>query len=126
MREVKACRERFPHHYVKVIAYDARYTRQTTALAFIVVRPREEPGFRLERTDKTDRSLDKVAATGVASRSAPGEIDRFLGAARQLLRQPNVRRRVFVDSLGPVPVDDLGEAVRSRVVGRDATAEVVE
>ena len=51
MREVKACRERFPHHYVKVIAYDARYTRQTTALAFIVGRPAEEPGFRLERTD---------------------------------------------------------------------------
>ena len=45
MREVKACRERFPHHYVKVIAYDARYTRQTTALAFIVGRPAEEPGF---------------------------------------------------------------------------------
>jgi ribulose-bisphosphate carboxylase small chain len=39
MREVQACRERFPNHYVKVIAYDARYTRQTTALAFIVNRP---------------------------------------------------------------------------------------
>ena len=41
MREVKACREQFPHHYVKVIAYDARYTRQTSALAFIVGRPAE-------------------------------------------------------------------------------------
>jgi ribulose-bisphosphate carboxylase small chain len=57
MREVKACRERFPNNYVKVTAYDARYTRQTTALAFIVGRPSEEPGFRLERTDNTDRTM---------------------------------------------------------------------
>ena len=41
MREVKACRERFPRSYVKVVAYDAAYTRQTTALAFIVGRPPE-------------------------------------------------------------------------------------
>ena len=57
MREVQACRECFPHHYVKVVAYDARYTRQTTALAFIVNRPPEEPDFRLERTDGPDRTM---------------------------------------------------------------------
>ena len=57
MHEVQACRERFPDHYVKLIAYDARYTRQTTALAFIVDRPTEEPGFRLERTDGPDRTM---------------------------------------------------------------------
>ena len=39
LREVHACRERFPRHHIKVIAYDATYTRQTTALAFIVNRP---------------------------------------------------------------------------------------
>ena len=57
MREVQTCREHFPDDYVKLIAYDARYTRQTTALAFIVNRPAEEPGFTLERTDRTDRSM---------------------------------------------------------------------
>jgi ribulose-bisphosphate carboxylase small chain len=57
MRELQACRERFPDHYVKVIAYDARYTRQTTALAFIVGRPPDEPSFRLERTDGPDRTM---------------------------------------------------------------------
>jgi ribulose-bisphosphate carboxylase small chain len=57
MHEVAACRESHPNHYVKVIAYDARYTRQTTALAFIVNRPPEEPGFHLERTDKADRAM---------------------------------------------------------------------
>jgi ribulose-bisphosphate carboxylase small chain len=57
LREVADCRERFPNHYVKVIAYDASYTRQTTALAFIVNRPREEPRFRLDRTDGHDRVM---------------------------------------------------------------------
>lgn len=57
MREVRACREGFPSHYVKVIAYDASYTRQTTALSFIVNRPAEERGFRLDRTDAHDRVM---------------------------------------------------------------------
>ncbi len=57
MREVAACREHFPDHYVKLIAYDARYGRQTTALSFIVNRPAREPGFRLERADTHDRAM---------------------------------------------------------------------
>jgi ribulose-bisphosphate carboxylase small chain len=56
-REVAACRERFPDHYIKLIAYDARYGRQTTALSFIVNRPEQEPGFRLERADRHDRTI---------------------------------------------------------------------
>ncbi|MDP9187754.1 MAG: hypothetical protein M3O25_00715, partial [Actinomycetota bacterium] len=44
-------------HYVKVIAYDATYGRQTTALSFIVNRPPDEPGFRLDRTDTNDRHM---------------------------------------------------------------------
>lgn len=55
MREVRACREGFPSHYVKVLAYDSSYTRQTTALSFIVNRPADEPGFRLDRTETHDR-----------------------------------------------------------------------
>jgi ribulose-bisphosphate carboxylase small chain len=55
LREVRACREAFPSHYVKVLAYDASYTRQTTALSFIVNRPPEEPGFRLDRVESHDR-----------------------------------------------------------------------
>ena len=42
LREVRAAREAFPEHYIKVIAYDPTYTRQTTALAFIVNRPTVE------------------------------------------------------------------------------------
>jgi ribulose-bisphosphate carboxylase small chain len=49
MREVRAAREAFPEHYIKLIAYDPTYTRQTTALAFIVNRPSVERPFRLDR-----------------------------------------------------------------------------
>jgi ribulose-bisphosphate carboxylase small chain len=57
MREVAACREAHPDRYVKVIAYDSSLGRQTTALSFIVSRPADEPGFRLERRDAQDRVM---------------------------------------------------------------------
>ncbi len=47
--EIRACREAFPDHYVKVNAFDARKGRETIALSFLVQRPASEPGFRLDR-----------------------------------------------------------------------------
>ena len=57
LREVRAAREAFPESYIKVIAYDPTRGRQTTALGFIVGRPRHEPGFRLNRIESHDRVL---------------------------------------------------------------------
>jgi ribulose-bisphosphate carboxylase small chain len=57
MRDVNACREAYPNHYIKVVAYDSSLGRQTSALSFMVNRPAEEPGFRLERQDKADRQM---------------------------------------------------------------------
>lgn len=57
MSEVKRCRQAYPHHYIRVTAYDARLGRQTTALSFIVNRPAHEPGFRLERQETADRQI---------------------------------------------------------------------
>jgi len=55
LREVRACREAHPGHYIKVTAYDASLGRQTTALSFIVNRPAQEPGFRVDRIESHDR-----------------------------------------------------------------------
>ena len=55
LREVRACRHAHPDHYVKLIAYDSSLGRQTSVLSFIVSRPPDEPGFRLQRTDANDR-----------------------------------------------------------------------
>jgi ribulose-bisphosphate carboxylase small chain len=55
--EVNECRKAYPDHYIRLNAYDARYGRQTTALSFIVQRPAEEPGFRLDREETSDRRV---------------------------------------------------------------------
>ena len=55
MREIESCRATFPRHYVRVLAFDARLGRQTTAMMFLVQRPDFEPGFRLDRTEGADR-----------------------------------------------------------------------
>ncbi|MDQ3630454.1 MAG: ribulose bisphosphate carboxylase small subunit [Actinomycetota bacterium] len=57
LREVRSAREQFPHEYVKLVAYDRSLGRQTTALSFIVGRPEDEPGFRVERQEKADRQI---------------------------------------------------------------------
>ena len=51
------CREAFPTHYIKLSAYDSTLGRQTTALSFLVNRPQEEPGFRLDRLEVSDRRI---------------------------------------------------------------------
>jgi ribulose-bisphosphate carboxylase small chain len=55
--EVNECRRAHPGRYIRVSAYDARLGRQTTALAFIVNRPADEPGFRLDRQEAADRRV---------------------------------------------------------------------
>jgi ribulose-bisphosphate carboxylase small chain len=57
MRDIQACRRAYPNHYVKVVCYDNSLGRQTSRLSFMVNRPSQEPGFRLERQDKADRQM---------------------------------------------------------------------
>jgi ribulose-bisphosphate carboxylase small chain len=57
LREVNRCREAFGRRYIRVSLYDAKLTRQTITLQFIVNRPPEEPGFRLERQEDHDRVI---------------------------------------------------------------------
>jgi ribulose-bisphosphate carboxylase small chain len=57
LMEVNACRAARPGVYIRLNAYDARLGRQTTALSFLVQRPAEEPGFRLERQESAGRQI---------------------------------------------------------------------
>jgi ribulose-bisphosphate carboxylase small chain len=57
MRDVDACRAAHPNHYIKVVCYDSSLGRQSSRLSFIVNRPAQEPGFRLERQEKADRQI---------------------------------------------------------------------
>jgi ribulose-bisphosphate carboxylase small chain len=57
LAQVNDCRAAHPNTYIRVSAYDRTYLRQTTALSFIVHRPKVEPGFRLERQELGDRRI---------------------------------------------------------------------
>jgi ribulose-bisphosphate carboxylase small chain len=70
MMEIDACRRAFPNRYVRVNGYDRRHSRQTTALSFIVNRPRHEPGFHLERTETADRRIRYTIRSYAADRPA--------------------------------------------------------
>jgi len=55
LNEINACRSTFPDDYVRVLAYDARLGRQTTAMQFLVQRPADEADLVLTRTEGADR-----------------------------------------------------------------------
>ncbi len=57
MQEIKACREAWPDHYVRINAFDAGHGWETVRLSFIVQRPAREPGFKLSRTVAQGRVL---------------------------------------------------------------------
>jgi len=55
--EVNRCREAYPNHYIRVTLYNPHLTKQTIGLQFIVNRPTNEPGFRLDRQESNDRVI---------------------------------------------------------------------
>lgn len=74
MTEISQCRKAFPDHYIKVIGFDSHKGRQTTMLSFIVNRPKEEPGFELERTEGEDRRIQyTIRPRRSGSRSSYGQ-----------------------------------------------------
>lgn len=57
MEAVLECRAAHRDEYVRLSAYDRSKGRQTTAVSFIINRPAEEPGFRLDRNEGADRRI---------------------------------------------------------------------
>lgn len=57
MTEINECRKTFPSHYVRVTAFDATRGWESPRMSFIVNRPAEEPGFRLERQETAGRNV---------------------------------------------------------------------
>lgn len=57
MMALAECRKTFPSHYIKVNAFDSEKGWEALRLSFIVNRPAEEPGFMLERSEKSGRNV---------------------------------------------------------------------
>lgn len=68
--EVDRCRGEFPHHYIRVTAFDATRGTESVVLSFIVNRPANEPGFRLVRTETAGRSI-RYSVESYAVNDAP-------------------------------------------------------
>lgn len=72
MEEVRGCRDAFPRHYVRVLAFDSRSGWETPRMSFIVNRPAAEPGFRLDRQEGPGRS-QRYAIHSYATEHPEGE-----------------------------------------------------
>ncbi|HVZ53292.1 MAG TPA: ribulose bisphosphate carboxylase small subunit [Pseudolabrys sp.] len=57
MQEIKACRAANPETYIRVNAFDNTRGWETVRLSFLVQRPSQEPGFRLERVEAEGRTI---------------------------------------------------------------------
>lgn len=57
LQEINACRDLYPHSYIRVSAYDRTKGRQTIGLSFLVNRPLSDPGFGLIRQEMHDRVI---------------------------------------------------------------------
>jgi len=57
LMEINACRKTFPDQYIRVTAFDSTHGVESVVMSFIVNRPKNEPGFRLVRTEEPGRTV---------------------------------------------------------------------
>ena len=57
LQELNQCRQAFPQHYIRLMAFDSTRGVESIAMSFIVNRPTREPGFGLARTEGPGRTM---------------------------------------------------------------------
>lgn len=57
MLELAHCRQTFPSHYIRLMAFDSTRGVESIAMSFIVNRPAREPGFGLVRQETDGRQI---------------------------------------------------------------------
>jgi ribulose-bisphosphate carboxylase small chain len=72
MSELRACREAKSDYYIRVNAFDSTRGFETTRLSFIVNRPANEPGFRLQRQEAGGRNI-RYSLESYAAREPEGQ-----------------------------------------------------
>ena len=68
LMELHNCRKTFPHHYIRLMAFDSTRGIESIAMSFIVNRPEKEPGFVLERQETRGRSMRYTIRSYAADR----------------------------------------------------------
>ncbi|OSZ65480.1 ribulose bisphosphate carboxylase small subunit [Hydrogenophaga sp. IBVHS2] len=57
MLELASCRQTFPQHYIRLMAFDSTRGIESIAMSFMVNRPTTEPGFGLVRQEADGRQI---------------------------------------------------------------------
>jgi ribulose-bisphosphate carboxylase small chain len=57
MTELRECRKVYGDQYIRLSAFDATHGWESIRLSFIVNRPKDEPGFALERQEGEGRKV---------------------------------------------------------------------
>lgn len=73
MLELATCRKTYPNHYIRVMAFDASHGTESVVLSFIVNRPKQEPGFRLVRSEEPGRTIRYSIESYAVARAPEGE-----------------------------------------------------
>jgi ribulose-bisphosphate carboxylase small chain len=68
LMELQNCRKTFPHHYIRLMAFDSTRGIESIAMSFIVNRPEKEPGFVLERQETHGRNMRYTIRSYAADR----------------------------------------------------------
>lgn len=72
LEELRACRQAFPRHYIRLMAFDSTRGAESIAMSFIVNRPEREPGFDLVREEAAGRFI-RYTVRGYAAGRPEGE-----------------------------------------------------
>jgi len=72
MMELQGCRDAFPRHYIRLMAFDSTRGIESIAMSFIVNRPPSEPGFMLQRQEVNGRTM-RYTIAGYGAAKPEGE-----------------------------------------------------
>lgn len=68
LMEINDCRKTFPNHYIRVTAFNSSRGVESPCMSFIVNRPKNEPGFGLERQEAEGRHVRYTVRSYAAER----------------------------------------------------------
>ena len=70
LTELNACRKAYGDRYIRISASDSTHGWESIRLSFIVNRPKEEPGFDLQRQEADGRNIRYTTRSYAANKPA--------------------------------------------------------
>ena len=93
LMELQACRKIYGDRYIRLSAFDSSHGWESVRISFIVNRPKNEDGFRLERAEGA-RPRAALCDARLCDRPAGREALLMSGEAAPRRRQDQPRRRI--------------------------------